>query len=180
MPAARVFTAVLCLLPLSALRGLAAAPWLDVPFVRQVGAGCGSAAVAMVIQYWAGQDVRLAGAAMEAERIDEDVPAEAGGVTGERLKAYLESHGFEVRVFSGDRASLEHEFRQGRPLVVCFAPRGLRRPLHYGVVAGIDNDSVWLNDPGRGKLVRERLAHFERAWSLTGNWSLLAVPRTSR
>ena len=48
----------------------AASAWLDIPFVRQTGAGCGSAAIAMVIQYWARQNPALTSAAAETERID--------------------------------------------------------------------------------------------------------------
>ncbi|MCL4402567.1 MAG: C39 family peptidase [Acidobacteria bacterium] len=160
--------------------GFGAAPWLDVPFVRQVGAGCGAAAAAMVIQYWAARDPRLAAAAAGTERINEDLPAAGRGIPGKHLKAYLEERGFEVFVFNGDRADLENEFRKGRPLVVCFAPRGARGPLHYAVVAGVDGKAVWLNDPARGKLIREPLRSFQPAWNLTENWSLLAVPKALR
>ncbi|HZT32956.1 MAG TPA: papain-like cysteine protease family protein [Bryobacteraceae bacterium] len=154
--------------------------WLDIPYVHQTGSGCGAAAVAMVIQYWARQQPSLADAAMASERINEDLPAGPKGIQGNALKSYLEAHGFDVFVFRGERSDLEQQFQKGRPLVVCLGPKGARGPFHYAVVAGIDPEAVWLNDPARGKLIREDRRHFEAAWKESDNWSLLAVPRQLR
>jgi predicted double-glycine peptidase len=152
--------------------------WLEVPFVEQVKSGCGSAAIAMVVQYWARQNHALDAAAADAERINQFLPAtSAKGIQGQALKNYLEERGFDVFVFSGELRDLEHHFEKGRPVVVCFGLKGPRGPLHYSVVAGIDRDSVRLNDPARGKLIREDLGRFQAAWKVTGNWALLAVPR---
>ncbi len=155
-------------------------PWLDVPFVHQTGAGCGAAAIAMVIQYWARQQPALASAAADTERINGYLPANGKGIRGSALKAYLEARGFDVFVFRGERSDLEEQFTKGRPLVVCLAPKGPRAPFHYAVVAGIDRTAVWLNDPARGKLVRQDLPGFEAAWKQSDYWTLLAVPRRSR
>jgi predicted double-glycine peptidase len=160
--------------------GSSAAPWLDVPLVRQTARGCGPAAIAMVIQYWAGRDPRLASTAAATEHIRQDLPATDRGVAGSALKGYLEAHGFDAFVFRGDRAALENEFRKGRPVVICFAPHGNRGWLHYAVVAGVDGDALWLNDPQRGRLIREPLRRFQAAWDATGNWSLAAVPRPAQ
>jgi len=154
--------------------------WLDIPYVHQKGAGCGAAAVAMVIQYWARQQPSLAGAAAESERINEELQASAKGIQGTALKSYLEARGFDVFVFRGERSDLEQQFKKGRPLVVCLGPKGAHGPFHYAVVAGIDREAVWLNDPARGKLIREDLRRFEAAWKESDNWSLLAVPRQQR
>jgi uncharacterized protein YvpB len=43
----------------------------------------------------------------------------------------------------------------------------------------VDDEEVVLNDPARGKLVREQKEAFLRSWKVTGNWALLAVPRQS-
>src|SRR5947209_4493668 len=67
---------------------------LDVPFVRQVRAGCGSAAIAMVMQYWVPQQPGLDAAAADAEQIDKKLPPSTSGLSGEALKKYLEAHGF--------------------------------------------------------------------------------------
>ncbi len=152
-------------------------PWLDVPFVQQVKAGCGSAAVAMVIEYWAHQFPGLAAAAADTEQINRLLPASAKGIQGRALKEYLEKRGFAAFVFDGELRDLEHHFEKGRPVVVCFAPKSLEPVLHYAVVVGVDGKGVWLNDPARGKLVREDLDRFLPEWKKTGNWALLAVPR---
>lgn len=153
-------------------------PWLQVPFVQQTTAACGSAAIAMVVQYWAHQYPALDGAAADTERINRFLPpASAKGIQGEALKKYLEERGFDVFVFSGELQDLEHHFEKGRPVVVCLGLRGPGGALHYAVVVGVDRDSVRLNDPVRGKLVREDLRRFQAAWKATQNWALLAVPR---
>jgi predicted double-glycine peptidase len=159
---------------------LAAAEWLDIPYVHQTGAGCGAAAVAMVIQYWARQEPSLAGAAAETERIDRDLPAGEKGIQGNALKSYLEERGFEVFVFRGERSDLEQQFEKGRPTVVCLGPKSSRGTFHYAVVAGLGHETVWLNDPARGKLIREDLRHFEAAWKESDHWTLLAVPMQPR
>ena len=134
----------------------------------------------MVIQYWARQNPALTSVAAETERIDQLLPAGRNGIRGKALQAFLRERGFDAFVFRGERADLEEQFAKGRPLVVCLALAGPKGPLHYAVVAGIDRDGVWLNDPARGKLVREDLARFEAAWKQTDQWSLLAVPRQPR
>src|SRR3954449_12751312 len=71
--------------------------WLDVPFVQQVKAGCGSAAIAMVVEYWARQFPGLDKAQADAEKIDQLLPATTPkGIQGKALKQYLESRGFQA------------------------------------------------------------------------------------
>jgi predicted double-glycine peptidase len=154
--------------------------WLDVPFVQQVKAGCGSAALAMVVQYWARQQPGLEVAAADSERIDKLLPATAKGIQGRALKQFLEQRGFTAFIFDGELRDLQAHFEKGRPVIVCLALSGPRAPLHYAVVVGLDDKAVWLNDPARGKLVHENLDHFMAAWKETGNWALLAVPRQAQ
>jgi predicted double-glycine peptidase len=158
--------------------GSASPKSLDIPFVRQTKAACGSAAVAMVIQYWARQNPGLDLAEADSERIDKYLPpTSAKGIEGKALKAYLEEQGFQTFIFDGELADLQHHLEKGRPVIVCFAPKGPRAPLHYAVIAGLDEHSIWMNDPARGKLFREDLDRFLGEWKATGNWALLAVPR---
>jgi uncharacterized protein YvpB len=155
--------------------------WLDVPFVRQVYAGCGSASIAMVMQYWIRNESRLDPAAADAERIHKALGrASSKGIAGLKLKQYLEENGFSVYLFDGELQDLRNHLDKGRPLVVCLAPSGPRAPLHYVVVVGIADDTVMLNDPARGKLTRVDAERFLREWKTTGNWALLAVPRQGK
>lgn len=158
--------------------GEAQSKWLDVPFVHQVGAGCGAASIAMVMQYWIRQVPHLDAVDANGDRIYRMLaPSPEQGIQGRALQRYLEEHGFAAFVFEGELQDLRHHLAKGRPVIVCLAPKGRRAPQHYVVVAGAGQKAVMLNDPARGKLVREDLGHFLRAWKATGNWALLAVPR---
>src|SRR6266852_3281886 len=100
--------AALFLIGLYSLASSAGGSWLEVPFVHQVKAGCGSAAVAMVMQYWSSQQPGLDAAAADAERIDQVLPPlSAKGIQGQALKRYLEEHGFAAFVFSGELRDLK-------------------------------------------------------------------------
>jgi predicted double-glycine peptidase len=156
---------------------MAEQPWLSVPYVEQVRAGCGSAAVTMVMQYWAQQMPALRLAAPDTGRLDTLLPANANGIKGADLKRFLEKNGFDAFVFDGEMSDLEHHFEKGRPVIVCLAPRGSRGPLHYAVVVGVNKETVWLNDSARGKLFTEDRERFRKEWDGTAHWALLAVPR---
>ncbi len=166
-------------LALGASLAFAQTPWLDVPYVRQVKEGCGAAAVAMVVQYWARNHPGLEGAANETDHIDQLLPASRRGIRGTVLKEYLSKRGFDAYVFDGELQDLRQHFEKGRPVIVALGLSGSKGPLHYAVVVGLadSGESVWLHDSARGKLVRESWENFEKAWSLSGRWSLLAVPR---
>jgi predicted double-glycine peptidase len=152
--------------------------WLDIPYVEQVRAGCGSAAIAMVVQYWARQQPGLESALQESERINELLPPTSPkGIKGKELKRFLEEHGFRAFIFDGEIQDLQNNFQKGRPLIVCLALNGARGPLHYAVIAGLNDQVVWMNDPARGKLIREDMDRFLSAWKATANWTLLAVPQ---
>jgi predicted double-glycine peptidase len=157
----------------------ASSPWLDVPFVHQVKAGCGSAAIAMVMQYWAARQPGLDAAAADAERIDQVLPSDPKkGIQGQALKRYLEEHGFAAFVLSGEIADLRQHLAKGRPVLVALELNGARAPLHYVVVVGLKDKAVLVNDPARGKLIDIDLQRFLLVWKPAGNWALLAVPRT--
>ena len=134
----------------------------------------------MLVEYWAGRFPRLSSVAVSAEKIDRLLPASSKGIQGKGLKSFLEQNGFDVFVFDGEVSDLRHHFEKGRPLLVCFAASGSREPLHYALVAGIDQAAIYLNDPARGKLFRETLTTFLEEWRSTDNWALLAVPRQSQ
>ncbi len=155
-------------------------PWIDVPFVRQVRAGCGPASIAMVMQYWVQHEPGLDAIAADAEHIDETLPASDRGTLGSDLETYLKAHGFSAFVFDGEPKDLAHHLAKGRPLVVCLAPKGPNGPLHFVVVVGVGEIEILLNDSARGKLFRERRQTFLEQWRATGNWTLLAVPLPAR
>lgn len=176
---------VLCLAALAAATLTAQAPrgvWIDVPFVHQPREGCGAAALAMVMEYWAKQP---SSAAMHAEAADRDVdriqhelyvPREHG-IPASAMQSYLERHGFRVFALNGRWADLEEQLGKGRPLIVAIRPEG-QKDFHYVVIDGVDpgRELVMMNDPAERKLLSEERAAFEKDWSATHNWMLLAVP----
>lgn len=152
--------------------------WLDVPFVRQEKDGCGSASIAMVMQYWLRQQGRAADERADAVHIQRALyAAGARGIYASDLERYLQAQGFRTFAFPGKWTDLRQHLEKGRPLIVALKPGG-GASLHYVVVAGLDweHDLVMVNDPAERKLLKQERAEFERRWQSAGHWMLLAVP----
>ena len=156
----------------------AQALWIDVPFVAQPRDGCGAASLSMLMQYWAQQQHQPASPSSNVAAIQRRLydPA-AHGILASSMQDYLRRHGFLVFALSGRWSDLEAQLRQGRPLIVALRPQG-QSALHYVVIDGIDpaRGLILMNDPAERKLLSEERAAFEKDWSATGNWMLLAVP----
>jgi len=155
--------------------------WIDVPFVAQPREGCGAASLSMVMQYWAGKqglpysqdsDVALIQRRLYSKKQQ--------GIPAEQMGAYLRQHGFEAFAFPGKWSDLEEQIAKGRPLIVAIRPEG-QSELHYVVIDGVDpaKGLVTMNDPAVRKLLTDERPRFEKEWSATHNWTLLAVPATS-
>jgi ABC-type bacteriocin/lantibiotic exporter with double-glycine peptidase domain len=164
-----------------AIAGHARSLWLDVPFVRQEKNGCGAACAAMLSRYW-----KTHGASRIRDRNAAEIQRnlyspEARGIFGADLEQYLKDAGFRVFVFRGDWGELSAHLAKGRPLIACLGAdsHGYR---HYVIVAGVDdsNNVVLVNDPARRKLAMLDRKDFEKDWSVTGYWTLLAVPLESQ
>ena len=155
--------------------------WLDVPFVKQTEEGCGSASLAMVLQYWNGRGTALAAALADAGAIQRKLYSrKAHGIPASEMERYLKESGFRVFALAGAWSDLREHLEKGRPLIASIQPRSGKVPLHYVVITGIDweREAVFVNDPARGKLVRVERAEFEREWQAGHNWMLLAVPES--
>jgi ABC-type bacteriocin/lantibiotic exporter with double-glycine peptidase domain len=154
--------------------------WIDVPFVAQVKNGCGSAAMAMVMEYWEKKTGRGAGDSADAGKIQAALysPVEEG-IPASAMKKYFESSGYRTFAFVGDWSELGHHLERGRPLIVSLKASGPHGPLHYVVVVGIDSvrGYIYVNDPAQQKMLRLSREGFESEWSATEHWTLLAVPR---
>jgi ABC-type bacteriocin/lantibiotic exporter with double-glycine peptidase domain len=154
--------------------------WLDVPFVAQSREGCGSAGLAMILQYWlASHQQNTAEFAQEPAIYRALYSPDAGGIYASDLQDYLHQHGFRAFAFRGAWQDLRHHLEKGRPLLVALRPRK-GAPLHYLVVAGLDwqRDLVLVNDPAGRKLMKRERRSFEQQWQSAGNWTLLALPQT--
>jgi uncharacterized protein YvpB len=152
--------------------------WIDVPFVHQPREGCGAASLAMVMEYWAQQQGRPAGPDTDVATIQQKLYSRSEhGILASSLAAYLRAHGFQVFTLSGQWSDLEGQLAKGRPLIVALRPAD-QAELHYVVVDGIDPQRglVMMNDPAERKLLSQERTAFEKDWSATKNWMLLAVP----
>jgi ABC-type bacteriocin/lantibiotic exporter with double-glycine peptidase domain len=163
-------TTLALLVALAATGAPATGLWLDVPFVRQAGNGCGPACAAMVARYW--------NAARGGSSADPAAAAASESPTPAReMERSLGALGFRVFTFGGEWSDLEQHLARGRPLIVAVKARAAG-PLHYLVVCGVDSEQrlVLVNDPARRKLVTLERAAFEKGWRASGNWTLLALP----
>jgi predicted double-glycine peptidase len=157
--------------------------WLDVPFVKQSEEGCGSASLAMVLQYWNGHGKSIPGERFDADAIQAKLYSrKERGILASSMRKYLEDSGFRVFAVAGEWNDLRTHLSEGRPLIVSLQPGSKRTPLHYVVVTGIDweHQAVFLNDPARGQLLRVERAEFEKEWQAVRNWMLLAVPEAAK
>lgn len=180
---ARIF-AVLFLGTFAAL-GWQAAPgdtsgvWLDVPFVKQTLEGCGSASIAMLLQYWSTHGTKVAAGRADATAIQRELYSRKGhGIFASDMERYLRESGFREFAVRGEWDDLRQHLQQGRPLIISIQPGRTKSPLHYVVVTGMDwkREAVFINDPARGKLLRVERREFEKEWLAAKNWMLLAVP----
>lgn len=153
--------------------------WIDVPFVAQPRDGCGAASVAMVMQYWASQQHRNITAADDVKTIQGQVyTRKLHGATPAALEEYLQNNGYLTFAVTGNWQLLNEQLSKGRPLIVALRPAG-QRALHYVVIDGVEpkRGIIMMNDPELRKLLPESRQEFEKEWSATHYWTLLAVPK---
>jgi ABC-type bacteriocin/lantibiotic exporter with double-glycine peptidase domain len=156
--------------------------WLDVPFIKQTVEGCGSASIAMLLQYWSAHGTQIAPEREDADAIQKQLYSRKGhGIYASDLEKYLRESGFRVFALRGEWNDLRDHLSKGRPLILSIEPGGSHAPLHYVVATGIDwqREAVFVNDPARGKLLRIERAEFEKEWQATKNYLLLAVPASA-
>jgi predicted double-glycine peptidase len=176
--AARVLLVLLCGQTLWAAADVSAA-WLDVPFVKQTKDGCGAASIAMVLEYWRREQHLPESDTADPARIERALySGRRHAIYASDLEHYFERQGFRTFAFHGDWADLKQHLLKGRPLIVALKPISASPSLHYEVVVGMADgeQTVLLNDPAQRKLLRQSRSSFERQWSVTGKWTVLALP----
>jgi len=153
--------------------------WLDVPYVKQTEDGCGSAAIAMLLQYWSAHGTPVATGRANAAAIQKELYSrKARGIFAADMEQYLRDSGFREFAIRGEWSDLREHLELGRPLIISIQPGRAKVALHYVVVTGMDweREAVFVNDPARGKLMRVERQEFEKEWQAARNWMLLAVP----
>ena len=136
----------------------------------------------MVMQYWRKQQGRSADESIDVADIQRALyVSDAHGIYASAMERYLQQRGFRTFSFRGEWKDLEQHLQKGRPLIVALGPSATDRSLHYVVVAGLDGQQqlVLLNDPAQRKLLKQKRTDFERQWTSTGKWTLLALPSPS-
>ena len=152
--------------------------WIDVPFVAQPRDGCGAASISMVMRYWAQQKHTAVTGATDVAAIQRKLySAKEHGIPASSMQQYLRRNGFLTFAVHGAWSDLQENVGKGRPLIVALRPPG-QNQLHYVVIDGVDTThaTVMMNDPAERKLLAEDRTEFEKDWSATQNWMLLAVP----
>lgn len=81
---------------------------------------------------------------------------------------YLESWGLSVTIRQGDLATLRHYLTQGIPPIVFVATNELsywhEATNHAVVIIGMDDEFVWVNDPGFDAPITIPILEFDLAW----------------
>ncbi len=153
--------------------------WLDVPYVKQTEDGCGSASIAMLLQYWGAHGTVIAAERADAANIQKKLYSrKARGIFASDMERYFKESGFREFAIRGAWSDLREHLQHGRPIIISMQPGSAKAPLHYVVVTGMDwqREAVFVNDPARGKLLRVERLEFEKEWQAASNWMLLAVP----
>jgi predicted double-glycine peptidase len=157
--------------------------WLEVPYVKQTEDGCGSAAIAMLLQYWNAHGSPITADRSDATAIQRRLYSRrAHGIFASDMERYFRESGYREFAVRGEWSDLRQHLEQGRPLIVSIQPGRASVPLHYVVVTGMDwqQEAVFVNDPARGKLLRIERPQFEKEWEAARNWMLLAVPAAAK
>jgi ABC-type bacteriocin/lantibiotic exporter with double-glycine peptidase domain len=156
--------------------------WLDVPYVKQTEDGCGSAVIAMLLQYWSAHGTAITADRADAANIQRKLYSrKARGIFASDMERYLQESGFREFAIRGGWSDLREHLQQGRPIIISMQPGSAKAPLHYVVVTGMDwqREAIFVNDPARGKLLRLERPEFEKEWQAASNWMLLAVPASA-
>lgn len=142
---------------------------LAVPFFHQQENGCGAASVAMVMHYW------KPGAPAESQVYRQLYLPKRKGIPLADMRRYLEESGFRAFTLRGEWRDVEEHLAKGRPIIVSLKKRRAGR-LHFAVVAGLDGEHVWVNDPTRKKPNRVKRKDLQKQWDLAERWMLLTSP----
>ncbi len=149
---------------------------LAVPFYAQKKNGCGAASVAMVMHYWENGRPGPSAIYPSPENLYGLLyrPGRKGILLAD-MKRYLEDMRFRVFTLRGRWEDVEGQLAKGRPLIVALK-KGQSAAIHFVVVTGAGDESVWLNDPTRNKPNRVKRPEFEKRWAFADRWMLLAFP----
>ena len=145
----------------------------DIPFFPQEDYECGPASLAMLFQ--------SAGVNVLPEQLQEQVylPGRKGSLQVEMLVASRRNE-LVGYLLAPDLEFIFREVSAGNPVLIF---QNLSLPIypiwHYAVVIGFDRDrNVLILHSGRTPNLEMSFFTFERTWTRSGNWAMVALPPT--
>lgn len=135
---------------------------------------CGAGSLSSVLQHH--------GDTTTMQEWDAKLPQTRGGTMSIDLVLAARSKGFDSKVITGDRASIEQEVRDGRPVIlmlqVIAAPGRSYDFFHYVVIDGIDDQNHLLRTQfGDGKARWVKFEKLEQAWIPAGRAAIVIRPK---
>jgi tetratricopeptide (TPR) repeat protein len=136
---------------------------------------CGAGSLSTVLQHY--------GDATTMQQWDASLPKTRGGVMTIDMMIAARQKGFDAKLVTGDRASIENELSAGRPVILMLKViDALGRNydfFHYIVADGIDPEhSLIRTQFGDGKARWLSFEKLDKAWSGGGHAAILIRPRT--
>ncbi|HSP16316.1 MAG TPA: tetratricopeptide repeat protein [Thermoanaerobaculia bacterium] len=146
----------------------------NVPLQKWDIESCGAGSLSTVLQHY--------GDPTTMNEWDRTLPKTHGGVLSIDLVLAARQNGFDSRLVTGDRATVERELIDGRPVILMLqviqAPGKSYDFFHYVVLDGIDTDShlvrVQFGDRKARWVAFDRL---ENAWKGGGHAQIIIAPK---
>jgi tetratricopeptide (TPR) repeat protein len=135
---------------------------------------CGAGSLSSVLQHY--------GDATTMREWDRTLPKTHGGVLSIDLVLAARRKGFDARLVTGDRASVERELLDGRPTILMLqviqAPGSSYDFYHYVVLDGIDTNANLVRVQfGDGKTRWVKFERLEDAWQGGGHAQIMIAPK---
>ena len=146
----------------------------DVPLQKWDIESCGAGSLSTVLQHY--------GDTTSMDEWDRTLPKTRGGVLSIDLVLAARQKGFDARLITGTRATVERELLDGRPVLLMLqviqAPGKGYDFFHYIVLDGIDTDAQLVRVQFGDR--KARWVHFDRlenAWKGGGHAQIIIAPK---
>src|SRR5260370_9533540 len=93
--------------------------WLEVPYVKQSEDGCGSAAIAMLLQYWGAHGTPVAAGRADVAAIQKQLYSrKAHGIFASDMERYFREPRFRDLAVRGRRSDVRQQLQHAIPLTL--------------------------------------------------------------